>query len=178
MRANDLFRVGRAEYLSSEEHAAVKSEWVDGVVYSMAGASKLHVRTVTRLIALLAATAEQRNCLLGSSDLLVRTDSAYYYPDLVVSCDPDDDARIESRPCFIVEVQSPSTKRADRHEKRDAYCSLATMHDYWIVDPETKVVESWTRSPEGWVGNHHTATESLHVGCLDIDLTVSSIVGQ
>jgi Uma2 family endonuclease len=178
MRAGDLFQVGRDEYLAAEEHATEKSEWVDGVVYNMAGASKLHVRTVTRLIQLLAASAEQRNCFLGAADLLVRTENAFYYPDLVVSCDPDDDARIETRPCFIVEVLSPSTKRADRHEKRDAYCSLATMYDYWIVDPETKVVEAWTRSPEGWVGSHHSATDRLRVACLDTELSVVAIVGS
>ncbi len=177
LRADDLFSVTRQDYLRGEEAAAEKSEWVGGVVYNMAGASKLHVQTVIRLVRLLGESAEHHGCLLGSSDLLIQTESAYYYPDIVVSCDPDDHDRIETRPCFIVEVLSPSTKRVDRHEKRDAYCAVETMQDYWIVDPESKVVEVWTRTPEGWLGSHHTAGQPLRVNCLNLDVRVVDIVG-
>lgn len=176
-RADDLYRVRREDYLAEEAAAAEKSEWVDGVIYAMAGASKQHVMTVTILMRLLTESALSRGCFIGASDLLVQTESVYYYPDVVVSCEPSEDDRIESKPCFIVEVLSPTTKRVDRMEKRDAYFTIPTMQDYWIVDPQTKVVEAWHRSPEGWAGSHFHAGQPLHITCLDLTLKVVDIVG-
>jgi Uma2 family endonuclease len=176
-RAEDLFRVDRREYLVGEQSGGEKSEWVDGVIYSMSGASKLHVQTVTRIMRLLTDQAEGKQCFIGSSDLLVQTENAYYYPDVVVSCDPSEDDRIEHNPCFIIEVLSPTTKRVDRHEKRDAYCAVATMQDYWIVDPESKIIEVWSRGAEGWSASHHTASDLLTVACLDFSLKVVDLVG-
>lgn len=176
-RARDLFYVTREDYLVGERSAATKSEWVDGTVYAMAGASKTHIATVTRIVRLLGAAAEERGCFLGSSDLLVQTPNANYYPDVAVSCDPSDDPYVEDRPCFIVEVLSPTTNRVDRIEKRDAYLALESMRTYWIVDADTKVVEAWVRTPDGWWGSHHTAADPLPIECLDLTLRVVDVVG-
>ena len=174
---DDLYRVSREEYLVGELLASARSEWVDGVVYAMAGAAKTHVRAVSRINRLLFDQADERGCLLGSSDLLVETALAFYYPDIVLSCQPSDDPRIEHNPCFIAEVLSPSTGRVDRHEKRDAYCALASLQDYWIVDAETKVIEAWTRGADGWVASHYSAAELVRVQCLDLEFRVADIVG-
>jgi Uma2 family endonuclease len=147
-------------------------------MYSMAGVSKAHVATVSWLMRLLADAANRQGCFLGASDLLVQTETAYYYPDVVVSCEPSDDDRIEHNPCFIVEVLSPTTKRVDRHEKRMAYCAVPTMQDYWVVDLDSKIVEVWSRGAEGWLASHHTASEVLFVRCLDVNAKVSDIVGS
>ncbi len=102
---------------------------------------------------LLFDQADALGCLIGVADLLVATSDAYYFPDVVVSCQPDDDARIEHNPCFVAEVLSPSTKRVDQHEKRHAYCALPSLRDYWIVDPDTKVAVSQQSVPiYGWRG--------------------------
>ena len=177
IRAGDLYRVSREDYLAGELVATIKSEWVDGVVYNMSGATKAHIRLVSRLNRLLFDRATELGCLIGSADLLVQTADAYYYPDLVVSCDADDDERIEHHPCFIAEVLSPSTKRVDKHEKRHAYCALPSLRDYWIVEPETKVIEVWTLTPGGWVGEHRAANDPVRVQCLDVELRVVDIVG-
>jgi Uma2 family endonuclease len=177
VHAEDLYRVAREDYLAGELSAAVKSEWVSGVIYDMAGASKMHVALVSRINRLFFDAAEALGCFIGGSDLLVETAEALYYPDIVVSCSPDDDTRIEHNPCFIAEVLSPSTKRVDKHEKRHAYCELQSLRDYWIVDPETKVIEVWTRTAEGWVGEHRAAVDPIRVQCLDLELRVVDIVG-
>ena len=127
--------------------------------------------------ALLLAPTRSHACQVSASDLLVQTENVFYYPDVVVSCDPSDDDRIERNPCFIVEVLSPTTARFDRHEKRYAYCAVSTMQDYWIVDPASKVIEVWTRGPEGRTGSHYTAGDPLRVACIDLTLKVVDIVG-
>jgi Uma2 family endonuclease len=173
----DLYRVTREDYLAGELQSATRSEWVNGVMYNMGGATKVHVATVSRMVHLLYPNAEALGCLIGSSDLMVETAAAFYYPDVVVSCDPDDDARIERNPCFIAEVLSPSTKRVDKHEKHDAYCELSSLRDYWIVDADAKVIEVWTRNADGWFGEHRSAGQAIRVQCLDLDLRVVDIVG-
>ncbi len=176
-RADDMYRVTRADFLAGELLATEKSEWVNGVVYNMAGATKTHGLVVSRISRLLFDAADVLGCVIVAADLLVETGDAYYYPDVVVSCQPDDDARIEHNPCFIAEVLSASTKRVDQHEKRHAYCALPSLRDYWIVDPESKVIEVWARTPDGWVGGHRAAAEPVSVQCLDVTLRVVDIVG-
>jgi Uma2 family endonuclease len=176
-RAEDLWYVTRQQYVDAERVAATKSEWVDGVVFAIAGASKRHVAAVARLVELFAAKARQRGCLLGSSDLLVATENAHYYPDVVASCDPSDDPYVEHNPCFIAEVLSPSTSRTDRIEKRDAFLALASMQTFWIVDPDAKVIEAWERGESGWSGRHHSADDVLSIACLDVSVRAADVVG-
>ena len=176
-RAADFGYVSREEYLAAERVAPMKSEWVDGVVYAMAGASKRHVAAVTRMMEFLAGTARQKGCLMGASDLLVETANANYYPDVVVSCRPSDDPYVEHHPCFIAEVLSPSTNRIDRAEKRDAYLAMESMQTYWIVDAEHHIVEAWQRADDGWHARHRTASDPLPVACLGVTVHVVDIVG-
>lgn len=176
-RAEDLFYVSREDYLAGERVAQIKSEWVDGQVYAMAGASKRHVAAVSRMIELLAGPARALGCFVGASDLLVQTANANYYPDVVASCEPSDDPYVEHRPCFVAEVLSPSTNRIDRTEKRNAYLALDSMRTYWIVDADNKVIEAWVRDGDGWRGSHHTAGEPLEVACLGVALRVVDVVG-
>jgi Uma2 family endonuclease len=176
-RAADFRYVSRQEYLDGERVAATKSEWVDGVVYAMAGASKRHVGVVSRLMELLAGAGRTKGCLVGSSDLLVETATANYYPDVVVSCHPSDDPYVEHNPRFIAEVLSPSTNRVDKIEKRDAYLALPSLETYWIVDPDANIIEVWERSDSGWTGHHHTAAEAMTVACLGVTVRVVDIVG-
>lgn len=44
---------------------------------------------------------------------------------------------------LVIEVLSPSTRRADRFTKRRRYQD-AGVPLYWIVDPEAEAVEAWT----------------------------------
>ena len=54
----------------------------------------------------------------------------------------------DARPLSLVaEVRSDSTARADRFEKRVIY-QREGVPDYWIVDPEARVVEHWTPGDE------------------------------
>lgn len=54
----------------------------------------------------------------------------------------------ESRALVLaVEVLSPATARADRHRKRRIYQS-ERVDEYWIVDPEARLVERWRPDDE------------------------------
>ena len=108
-----------AEYLAAEQDAAVRHEYVDGHIYAMGGASKSHGRIAGNIFYRLRATPQASACLIVQNDLKVRIrePSVYYYPDVVVACDPDDaDPYYTETPCFIAEVLSPGTASMDRRE--------------------------------------------------------------
>ncbi len=165
----------RERFLALERDSPTKHEWIGGHVYEREPCSKRHGAIVTRLLGLLVASADKLACLLGANDLMVQTEHANYYPDVVVSCDPSDDPFIEHRPCFIAEVLSPTTSRTDRHEKREEFTSLVTMQTYWIVDPDAGVIEVWQRTPDGWRGSHHRGDDEISVQCLGLTVRVDQI---
>jgi Uma2 family endonuclease len=74
-------------------------------------------------------------------------------------------------------VLSPTTRRIDQVDKRDAFLALDSMQTYWIVDPDTKIVETWDRSPDGWTSSSHTAAAEITAACLGATLRVVDIVG-
>ena len=50
--------------------------------------------------------------------------------------------RIEGAPDLVVEILSPSTAYRDRGLKLDLY-QKAGVSEYWMVDPERKVVQQY-----------------------------------
>ncbi|HEX9164496.1 MAG TPA: Uma2 family endonuclease [Gemmatimonadales bacterium] len=67
-------------------------------------------------------------------------------PDLfVVPIDPKarpKDWRDLARPILAIEILSPRTARRDRGSKRRIY-QRAGIAEYWIVDPDARLVERW-----------------------------------
>lgn len=60
-------------------------------------------------------------------------------PDVGVYCDPnDDDQQFRERPCLLVEVASPSTRRVDRTDKLTAYTGLPWLLAYLVVQPDIR----------------------------------------
>ncbi len=65
-------------------------------------------------------------------------------PDLLVVCDPSkiEENRIVGAPDWIIEVLSPSTSKADRVQKYNAY-ARAGVKEYWIVDPYHEYIDTF-----------------------------------
>jgi len=49
-------------------------------------------------------------------------------------------------PALAVEILSPSSARFDRGRKRERY--LTRVAEYWIVDPEARLIERWRRGED------------------------------
>ncbi len=63
---------------------------------------------------------------------------------------PGEQQPITVVPDWICEVSSPTTAARDRIEKRDLYGRYGVPH-YWIVDPDTKMLEVFERQDQRWV---------------------------
>ena len=76
------------EYLALERTAEYKSEYVDGIVYAMSGASLRHNTIAANVIAELVQQLRDKPCRVLPSDMKVRMpdSSKFFYPDVSVVC--------------------------------------------------------------------------------------------
>jgi Uma2 family endonuclease len=98
----------------------------------------------------------------------------FYYPDLVLSCDPNDRATyFRERPCLIVEVLSEATERIDRREKLLAYQTIPSLREYLLVAQDQMRVETYRRGND-W--RPEVITEgAVSLECIDVDIAIETI---
>jgi Uma2 family endonuclease len=75
------------EYLDREAQAAERHEYVDGIVYAMAGAGERHNRIAGNVFVTLRLAARATPCGVYVSDMKLRVAhaAAYYYPDVMAA---------------------------------------------------------------------------------------------
>ena len=133
------------EYLKGEELADEKHEYVRGEVNAMAGAEDAHVIVSLNVALALKTHLRGSGCRLYASDMRVRIneDEAYFYPDVMVTCDADDRQRktMKQSPVLVVEVLSTSTEAYDRGDKFATYRQLESLQEYVLVDPRKHHLE-------------------------------------
>jgi Uma2 family endonuclease len=158
------------DYLAGELTADVRSEYVGGQVYPMPGVSDIHDCLCVNLTIDLGVFLEDSACQVHGSELKLRSHSGqvYYYPDLMVCCDPADNARYwRERPRYVVEVSSPETARTDEREKKIAYYHLASVESYiQIASDKMKVIVN-RRTPDLDYWREETLTQAED--CLQLD---------
>lgn len=143
------------DYLEAEQGSEVRHEYLYGTIHAMAGGSRRHNQVCLAIASVLRRKIGKGSCQTYMNDVkvLVRTrlGEIFYYPDVMVGCDPADrhDFYLE-RPSILFEVTSPSTEQTDRREKLTAYQSLASLGHYVIVSQETRSVEWFRRVEDGW----------------------------
>lgn len=169
-------------YLEGEKHSEVRHEYLAGQVYAMVGASDRHNLLAGNLFAALHQTPRGGPYQVFMSDMKLRIDTAgetyFYYPDIMVCCDPDDSERYwRTRPKLIVEVLSESTERIDRREKRLAYIQLDSLDDYLLVEQESPVLTLYSRV-HGWQPQRLEAGGTLSLPCVGLEVAVTNIYGD
>ncbi|MGH8597971.1 MAG: Uma2 family endonuclease [Gammaproteobacteria bacterium] len=133
------------DYLAAEEQSDIRHEYLGGLIYAMAGETTAHNQVVGNLYFHLRNHLKGGPCKLYMSDIRVnfdlKDDAYFYYPDLVVTCDPrDTHPRFVRHPKLLIEVLSPSTERVDRREKFFAYTSIASLEEYALVGRESREI--------------------------------------
>ena len=145
------------QYLEMDRKAEYRSEYVNGELLAMAGASRGHNLIVTNLVREVSGLLRGRPCETYSNDMRVRVSPARYtYPDMVVACDgpefEDSSQDILLNPVVLMEVLSPTTEKDDRSWKFAHYRHLATLTDYVMLSQYQPLVEHYTRnSDDKWV---------------------------
>lgn len=162
-------------YLERERQAETKSEYYDGTMVAMAGASRSHIALTTTLSGLLFLALRGTNCHNYANEMKVRTHPTehYFYPDIVVVCGEDvfrdDREELLTNPTLVVEILSPSTEAFDRGEKFRRYQQIPSLREYVLVAQDRASVERFVRQDDG-----NLWTYSLTEG-MDANVTFESI---
>ncbi|MDQ2805529.1 MAG: Uma2 family endonuclease [Chloroflexota bacterium] len=170
------------EYLALERAAEYKSEYLDGAIFAMSGASERHNVIAFNIARQLGNELEERPCRVYINDMRVRVAATglYTYPDVSVVCGPrefaDDQQDTLLNPTVIVEVLSPSTEKYDRGLKFAHYWRLPSLTDYVLVAQDQLRVEHFQRQGNGWFVTAFTSLdETLRLAALDTDLPLAAI---
>ncbi|MDN5697915.1 MAG: Uma2 family endonuclease [Rubrobacter sp.] len=140
------------EYLELEEQATTRHEYVGGELYALAGASDRHNRISGNIFAALRSASRGGPCRVYMSDMRLRLeDDTFYYPDVMVICEPleSQNPTFQREPCLLVEVTSQSTETIDRREKLAAYKAIPTLKAYLIVSQDREWIQHYRRDENG-----------------------------
>lgn len=143
-----------AEYLERERRAEYKSEYFQGEMFAMAGASRRHGLIVTNLVGELGQQLKGKPFGVYCTDLRLGVTAAglYTYPDVMVVCDDiqfaDDQEDTILNPVLLIEVLSESTRDYDRGRKFQYYRTLPSLVEYLTVAQDEPHVEQYTRQNE------------------------------
>jgi len=150
------------QYLASEQDNDVRHEFSDGKLIPIEATTKVHNRIKRNLIRQIETpTFDAGACELFDENVLTELTEGkkYVYPDIVVSCDPDDtDPLIVKSPTIIIEILSPSTKKYDKTVKSFAYQRIPSIQQCIFVAQDSVEIKSFERSGSQWI---LTTLESL-----------------
>jgi Uma2 family endonuclease len=145
------------DYLTLERSAPYKSEYHDGQIYAMTGASRKHNLITVNIAGELRSQLKKRPCEAYINDMRVKAAEAncYHYPDIAVACGAPqfEDAQVDTllNPVLLIEVLSPSTEAYDRGGKFAHYRKIATLREYLLVAQDQPNIERYVRQGEVWI---------------------------
>ena len=168
--------ISQEDYLASEQDGDCRHEYVAGYVYAMTGASEAHNLICTNLNGMLYNHLRGQLCRAFVNDMKVRVGDDFYYPDLMVCCDPIDKAKyFKTQPVLLVEVLSPSTKRTDQIEKRIAYQSLESLQEYVLIAQDRMEIHIYRQIDNGWDLETLTNGDSLFLHSIDMQIPIEQV---
>lgn len=167
------------EYFALEAQSALRHEFFAGEVFAMAGESIAHNTIAQNFVLALRPALRGKNCqvIMETVQLAVEANRHYTYPDIVVSCDPQDqhESRRLHHPVLIVEVLSPSTEAYDRGLKFNQYKKLPSLRHYLLVSQKTWLVEWYQLSEHGVWGHTALAEAEDAVIIPELNLTLTLV---
>ena len=179
-------RVTPEEYLVVERKALTKSEYLDGEIFAMSGASREHNLISLNVGGELRSQLRQRPCEVYVNDMRVKISPTglYTYPDVVVACDEPrfEDAEVDTllNPTLIVEVLSPSTEDYDRGTKFEHYRTLPSLQEYLLLSQDKIHIVHYTRQADAtWVLSETSRQEDhIQLPAIACDLSVAEIYAK
>lgn len=179
------------EYLALERQSEERHEYLDGLIYAMAGESTEHG------IICVNCTGQLYNQLLGtpcqvfSKDIKVRsgplplalhsTKGLFSFPDLLVVCGGleflDEYRDVLLNPKVIIEVLSPTTEAFDRGKKFWRYRTyLSSLTDYLMVAQSMPMIDHYVHRSGEWVLNTVSGLDgTINIASIDCSLRLADV---
>jgi Uma2 family endonuclease len=137
------------EYVELEEQSGLRHEYVHGEVFAMASGSLNHSDIADNFHDLIRNHFRSKGCrsFQENAKLQLEDGTRYLYPDVVLTCHPEDsDATyFVQHPILIAEVLSPATEKDDRGRKWRLYRKISSLRYYLLVSQQQPYVELYSR---------------------------------
>ena len=146
--------VSPEEYLRLERQAEYKSEYLNGEIFAMSGATRKHNLVTGNILSEFNRQLKGKACEAYASEMRVKitTGGLYTYPDVVVVCgEPEfEDNYLDTllNPTVLVEVLSKSTERYDRIAKSSYYRTLDSLAEHLLVAQDKVRLEQYSRQSD------------------------------
>lgn len=176
-------RLTSEQYLMIDRRAERKSEFFDGEMFEMAGASERHNLITLNVGGELRNRLRGRPCKTYASDMRVQVGATglYTYPDVIVACGEarfrDGELDTLLNPKVIIGVRSPSTESYDRGRKSTRYRRGDSLAAYLLIEQDRPHVEHYFRDPDGqWrLTDAFGLTQSVRLNSIDCELPLAEI---
>lgn len=182
MLSHRKIQITPEEYLAYERKAEIRSEYMNGEIFAMAGASRNHNRILSNLVRVLGNQLIDKPCSAYSSEMKVKIGKAnkYAYPDIVVACDKeefeDGNEDILLNPIVIIEVLSDSTEAYDRGLKFFHYQFIDSLREYILISQKLYRIEIFRRQNNSWLYLEiHSINDSLEIGSIECQLAMKDV---
>lgn len=163
------------DYLKAELIGEVKHELIEGAVYAMAGCSANHQRISVNVLSKFANHLENNPCEPFGSDMKLKINSNFFYPDVMVDCRFDNATPyFTETPTIIVEVLSKSTRRNDTTLKLMSYINIPSLMEYVLIEQDFVDIQVIRRS-QGWIPKHYFLDDEITFTAIGLTLRVADI---
>jgi Uma2 family endonuclease len=171
-------KISEEEYLQGELVAEFKHEFIDGEAYAMAGASEFHNLLAGNIFAELKNQLKGTPCRTFIADMKVKVANDFFYPDVMVACQKDDDFDYyKQSPVIIVEVLSKSTRKFDKTAKRLKYKNIPTLEEYVLIEQTIGEIEVF-RKKDHWQSSYYYLGDAITFESLGVTVLVEDIYYQ
>ena len=147
------------EYFALEEASDIRHEYYHGEIFPldtpqlMAGATFAHNTIKQNCVIALRLGLRGKGCRVFDENVRLRVsaDDLFTYPDVMVTCAPEDrqETRVVQHPTLLIEVLSDSTELRDRSWKLQQYQLLPSLRQYVLISQKRMFVESYLLNERG-----------------------------
>ena len=171
-------QISEESYLQGELLAETKHEYIDGQVHAMAGASENHNLLSVNMASELRNRLKGTSCRTFMADMKVKVGANFFYPDVMVVCQEDNDSEYyKTAPVIIVEVLSKSTRRFDQTDKRLRCQRIPTLEEYVLIEQDKGEIQVFSKKDQ-WQSFYYYLGDEIIFSSLGVTVLVEDIYYQ
>ncbi len=170
------------EYFSIDAQSEDRYEYHAGYVRAMAGTTTMHNLIIQNLVVLFRAAIKNkgRKCKIFTENVRLELPQkkAYYYPDLMFTCNPLDlqEKNMVHAPTLIIEVLSESSFAIDLSQKVDNYIMIPSLLYYIVISQSEYRLRVWEKVEKRWVYSVYTElSDKIDLPQIDICLSLEEL---
>ena len=166
------------EYLQGELLTDIKHQLIDGEVYAMSGASANHNILTGNVFSEIKIQLKRTKCQAFMSDMKLRVDDDFFYPDVMVVCGEDSENEYyKTSPVIIVEVLSKTTRKFDQTSKRLRCQTIPTLEEYVLIEQDKGEIQIFSRQ-HNWQSAFYYLGDQINFHSLGVTVDVEDIYDQ